>query len=183
MVLIVDVVCEFCIEVVYCICDCGLCVFCCELKGVEKSVLGGGTMNFCRPARRPTKIHAGRPSYLRGHVEADENKAPYFRRPRWPMKIPRRAPIFVGLGGTDENKSFTSVPTKIFAHFRRIYFWRLFSSAYAYFSGFLAHENLCVSCSGAKPTSKREGTTQCCSLHQHDKTCHHQTTFVSRVRC
>jgi hypothetical protein len=36
MVLIVDVVCEFCIETVYCIC-----VFCWELKGAEKSVLGG----------------------------------------------------------------------------------------------------------------------------------------------
>jgi hypothetical protein len=62
MVLIVDVDvdvivdCEFCIETVYCIC-----VFCCELKGAEKSVLGGGgTMNFRRPARRPMKIHAGR---------------------------------------------------------------------------------------------------------------------------
>jgi hypothetical protein len=53
------VVCEFCIETVYCICDCGLCVFCCELKGAEKSVLGG-TINFRRPERRPTKIHAGR---------------------------------------------------------------------------------------------------------------------------
>jgi hypothetical protein len=40
MVLLVNVVCEFCIETVYCICDCGLCVFCCELKGVEKSVWG-----------------------------------------------------------------------------------------------------------------------------------------------
>jgi hypothetical protein len=60
MVLLVNVVCEFCIETVYCICDCGLCVFCCELKGAEKSVLGGGgTMNFRRPERRPTKIHAG----------------------------------------------------------------------------------------------------------------------------
>jgi hypothetical protein len=54
MVLIVDVVCEFCIETVYCIC-----VFCWELKGAEKSVLGG-TMNFRRPAWRLTKIHAGR---------------------------------------------------------------------------------------------------------------------------
>jgi hypothetical protein len=41
MVLLVNVVCEFCIETVYCICDCGLCEFCCELKGAEKSVLGG----------------------------------------------------------------------------------------------------------------------------------------------
>jgi hypothetical protein len=29
MVLLVDVVCEFCIETIYCISDCGLCVFCC----------------------------------------------------------------------------------------------------------------------------------------------------------
>jgi hypothetical protein len=86
-------------------------------------------MNFRRPARRPTKIHAGRASYFRGHVEADENKAPYFRRPPWPTKIPRRAPIFVDLGEVDENKSFTSVPTKIVAHFRRIYFRSLFSLA------------------------------------------------------
>jgi hypothetical protein len=35
MVLLVNVVCEICI------CDCGLCVFCCELKGAEKSVWGG----------------------------------------------------------------------------------------------------------------------------------------------
>jgi hypothetical protein len=55
--------------------------------------------------------------------------------------------IFVGLGEADENKSFTSVPTKIVAHFRRIYFRRLFSSVYAYFRGFWAHENLCVYCS------------------------------------
>jgi hypothetical protein len=41
--LIVDVVCEFCIETVYCIC-----VFCWELKGAEKSVLGG-TMNLRWP--------------------------------------------------------------------------------------------------------------------------------------
>jgi hypothetical protein len=37
----VNVVCEICIACEICICDCGLCVFCCELKGVEKSVLGG----------------------------------------------------------------------------------------------------------------------------------------------
>jgi hypothetical protein len=44
-------------------------------------------------------------------------------------KYPARAPIFVGLGEADENKPFTSVPTKIVAQFHRIYFWRLFSSA------------------------------------------------------
>jgi hypothetical protein len=41
MVLIVDVVCKFCIETVYCIYDCGLYVFCCELKGAEKICFGG----------------------------------------------------------------------------------------------------------------------------------------------
>jgi hypothetical protein len=77
MVLIVDVVCEFCIETVYCIC-----VFCWELKGAEKSVLGG-TMNFRLPARRPTKIAPGQLfSWARGS-----------RR-----KYPTGAPIFVGLG-------------------------------------------------------------------------------------
>jgi hypothetical protein len=68
MVLIVDVDvdvivdCEFCIETVNCIC-----VFCWELKGVEKYVLGG-TMNFRRPGRKPTKIHTGRQlfSWARG---------------------------------------------------------------------------------------------------------------------
>jgi hypothetical protein len=39
MVLLVNVVCEFYIETIYCICDCGLCVFCYELKGAEKSVI------------------------------------------------------------------------------------------------------------------------------------------------
>ena len=41
MVLLVNVVCEICIACEICICHCGLCVFCCELKGAEKSVLGG----------------------------------------------------------------------------------------------------------------------------------------------
>jgi hypothetical protein len=106
MVLLVNVVCEFCIETVYCICDCGLCVFCCELKGAENSVWGG-TMNFRRPERRPTKIHAGRQlfSWATG---ADENKAPYFRRPRWLTKILAEHLFSSALGK----------PTKI-GHFRR----------------------------------------------------------------
>jgi hypothetical protein len=74
----VNVVCEFCIETVYCICDCGLCVFCCELKGAEKSILGGGTMNFRRPARRPTKIHVGRTSYFCGPPGQTKIKLPIF---------------------------------------------------------------------------------------------------------
>jgi hypothetical protein len=128
MVLLVDVVCEFCIKTVYCICDCGLCVFCCELKGAEKSVLGGyhEFSSACTEADENTC----RPSQLFSWATgADENKVPYFRRPPGPTKIPRRAPIFVGLGEADENKSFTLVPTKIVAHFHRIYFRRLFSSA------------------------------------------------------
>jgi hypothetical protein len=77
MVLLVDVVCEFCIETVYCICDCGLCVFCCELKGAEKSILGG-TMNFRRPERRPMKIHASRASYFCGPLGPTKIKLPIF---------------------------------------------------------------------------------------------------------
>jgi hypothetical protein len=59
MVLLVNVFCEICIACEICICDCGLCVFCCELKGAEKSVLGGyhefssacseADENSCRP--------------------------------------------------------------------------------------------------------------------------------------
>jgi hypothetical protein len=67
MVLIVDVVCEFCIETVYCICDYGLCLFCCELKGAEKSIWGGGYHEFssacteadentCRPKIAPDQL-------------------------------------------------------------------------------------------------------------------------------
>jgi hypothetical protein len=81
-------------------------------------------------------------------TEADENKCRYFRGPPpGPTKI--NAAIFVGLGEADENRSFSSVPTKIVACFRRTYFRRLFSLVYAYFRGFLAHENLDVSCSGS----------------------------------
>jgi hypothetical protein len=66
MVLIMDVVCKFCIETVYCICDCGLCVFCCELKGAGKSVWGGyhefslacteADENTCRPKIAPGQL-------------------------------------------------------------------------------------------------------------------------------
>jgi hypothetical protein len=68
-------------------------------------------MNFRRPERRPTKIHAGRQLFSWA-TRADKNKAYYFRRPPRPTKIPSRAPIFVGLGEADENRSFSSVPTK-----------------------------------------------------------------------
>jgi hypothetical protein len=99
MILIVDVVYEFCIETVYCICDCGLCVFCCELKGAEKSVLGGGGYHEFSSACTEADENTCKPaSYFRGHVEADENKAPYFRRPLWPTKIPRRALFSSALG-------------------------------------------------------------------------------------
>jgi hypothetical protein len=38
------------------------------------------------------------------------------------MKIVSRPFIFVGLGKADENRYFSSVPTKIGAYFRRTYF-------------------------------------------------------------
>jgi hypothetical protein len=118
MVLLVDVVCEFCIETVYCICDCGLCVFCCELKGAEKSVLGGGYHEFSSACTEADKNTCMPSQLFSWAIGADENKAPYFRRPPGPTKRPRRAPIFVDHGEADENKSFTSVSTKIVAHFR-----------------------------------------------------------------
>jgi hypothetical protein len=126
---------------------CGLCVFCYELKGAEKSVLGGyhefssacseADENTCRPPANQLFSWA---------TGADENSS-YFRRPPRPTQIPNQPHIFVGLGEADENRSFSSVPTEIVAYFRRTYFRRLFSSVYAYFRGFLAHENLGVSCS------------------------------------
>jgi hypothetical protein len=129
MVLLVNVVCEFCIETVYCVCDCGLCVFCFELKGAEKSVLGGGYHEFSSACTEADE-NTCRPNQLFSWATgADENKAPFFCGPPWPMKLPRRAPIFVGLGEADENTLFTSLPTKIVAHFCRIYFRRLFSSS------------------------------------------------------
>jgi len=68
---------------------------------------------------------------------ADENKAPYFRRPPGPTKLPRRAPIFVGLGEADENScTFSS---------------NIFSAAIfvglCIFSWVFCYKNLCVSCS------------------------------------
>ena len=87
MVLLVNMVCEICIACEICICHCGLYVFCCELKGAEKSIWGGGIMNLRRPVRRPTKIHAGRQlfSWATG---ADENKAPIFVGHRGRRKYP-----------------------------------------------------------------------------------------------
>jgi hypothetical protein len=60
----------FACESVYVNCDIVNCVFCCQLKGAENSVLGG-IMNFRRPDCRPTKIlsaifvghHQGRRKY------------------------------------------------------------------------------------------------------------------------
>jgi hypothetical protein len=72
-------------------CDIVNCVFCCQLKGAEKSVLGG-IMNFRRPGWRPTKIHAqlfssatDRPtkinaSYFRGPLRGRRKSRSYFRR-------------------------------------------------------------------------------------------------------
>jgi hypothetical protein len=85
----VDVVCEFCIETVYCIY-----VFCWELKDAEKSVLGG--------------YH----EFSSASTEADENTCR-------PTKIHGQAPIFVSLGLADENSSGPAIfvgtwkPTKI----------------------------------------------------------------------
>ena len=113
MVLLVDVVCEFCIETVYCICDCGLCVFCCELKGAEKSVLGGEPSIF-------VGLGGGRRKYP-GNIFSSAISGPmkvsgmYFRRPHLADEN--------SLGGV-----FSSVPTEIGAYFRRTYFRRLFSS-------------------------------------------------------
>jgi hypothetical protein len=123
MVLLVNVFCEICIACEICICDCGLCVFCCELKGAEKSVLGG-IMNFRRPVRRPTKTHAGRQLFSWA-TRADENKAPIFvghqGRHKYPFErlifvgleeADEHRSFFIGLGEADENRSFSSVPTK-----------------------------------------------------------------------
>jgi hypothetical protein len=107
MVLLVNVVCEICIACEICICHCGLCVFCCELKGA-KNLFWGGIINFRRLVRRPTKIAV----VFSSANEAHENSCC----------------IFVGLGKADENMLFLSVPTKIVVYFRLTYFRRLFSS-------------------------------------------------------
>jgi hypothetical protein len=81
MVLFVNVVCEICIACEICICHCGLCVFCCELKGAEKSVLGG-IINFRRHVRRPTKIAV----VFSSDKEAHENSCCIFVGLRGPRK-------------------------------------------------------------------------------------------------
>jgi hypothetical protein len=106
MVLLVNVVYEICIACEICICDCGLCVFCCDIKGVEKSILGG-IMNFRRPVWRPTKIHAGHQLFSWA-TRADENKAPIFVGHRGRRKYPAEHLFSSALGK----------PTKI-GHFRR----------------------------------------------------------------
>ena len=104
MVLLVNMVCEICIACEICICDCGLCVFCCELKGAEKSVLGGyheflsacseANENTCRP-----------PAIFVGH-HGRRKQSSYFRRPPRPTQIPS---LF---------SSALGKPTKI-GHFRQ----------------------------------------------------------------
>jgi hypothetical protein len=111
-------------------------IICCI--NVFTSLLGLVIVSHLSPRGLGT-LHTWKPTKI---------KRPIFVGHGGRQKYPTGAPIFVGLGEADENKSFTSVPTKIVAHFRQIYFRRLFSSVYAYFRGFLAHENLCVSCSG-----------------------------------
>jgi hypothetical protein len=73
--------------------------------------------------------NSSRPAIFVGTWKPTKIKRPIFVGHGGRRKYPAGAPIFVGLGEADENKSFTSVPTKIVAHFRRIYFRRLFSSA------------------------------------------------------
>jgi hypothetical protein len=74
--------------------------------------------------------NSSRPAIFVGTWKSKKIKCPIFVGHGGRRKYPARAPIFVGLGEADENKSFTSVPTKI-------------SSVYAYIRGFSAHENLC----------------------------------------
>jgi hypothetical protein len=120
--------CVFCLWI--CICELWYCVFCCELiKGAEKSVFGGGTINFRRPRWWPTKISWEH--IFVGHHQADGNIGHVFSSSTTgPTKIVSRPTIFVGLGKADENRYFSSVPTEIVAYFRRTYFRRLFSSAF-----------------------------------------------------
>jgi hypothetical protein len=79
--------------------------------------------------------------------------ASYFRGPPEPTKIKllfssateadaNTQPIFIGLGEADENRSFSSNIFSAAAAENS-----LFLSVYAYFRGFLANENLGVSCS------------------------------------
>jgi hypothetical protein len=82
---------------------------------------------FRRPPPRPTKIAwhvfssaTTRPTKIAWHVFSSATTGP--------TKINGRLIIFVGLGKADENRLFSSVPTKITAYFRRTYFRRLFSS-------------------------------------------------------
>jgi hypothetical protein len=92
MVLIVDVVCEFCIETVYCIC-----VFCWELKGVEKSVWG--YHEFPSASTEADKNSSG-PAIFVGTWKPTKIKRPIFVGHQGRRKYPARAPIFVGLGGS-----------------------------------------------------------------------------------
>jgi hypothetical protein len=132
-------------------------------------------------------------SYFRGPLyfrrPAHENNL-YFRRPKSgrrkysdpnPADLFSSRPIFVDLGEADENRSFSSVPTKqlhIFVeHIFGGYFRRhadensLFSSVYAYFRGVLAHENLGVFCS------------ELCNLHAEYAYCSGCATCMLSTRC
>jgi hypothetical protein len=112
-----------------CICELWYCVFCCELLiGAEKSVLWGEPSIF-------VGLGGGRRKYV-PRIFSSATTGPtkivwhlFSSATTWPTKIVSRPFIFVGLREADENKLFTSVPTKIGAYFRRTYFRRLFSSA------------------------------------------------------
>ena len=119
------------------------CVYCCELLiGAEKSVLGGNHQfssasvvadenmfpgYFRRPPPRPTKICSQ--DIFVGHSRLTKLSWRIFVGHPRPTKINGRLTIFVGFAKTDENRLFSSVPTKIDVYFRRTYFRRLFSSA------------------------------------------------------
>jgi hypothetical protein len=85
----------FACESVYVNCDIVNCVFCCQLKGAQNSVLGGGYHEFSS-----------------AWLQADENTANYFRRPPpGPTKIRL---LFSSATEADEN----SQPTN---YFRRLW--------------------------------------------------------------
>jgi hypothetical protein len=92
------------------------------IKRCRKICLGGGIKHFCRPIRRPTKIHAGRQLFLWA-TGADENKAPIFVGHRGRRKY---SAYFRRPWGSRRKRSFLSVPTEIVAYFRWTYFRRLF---------------------------------------------------------
>jgi hypothetical protein len=91
----------FACESVYVNCDIVNCVFCCQLKGAQNSVLGG-IINFRRPDLRPTKIL---PSYFRQPPPGPTKIRPsYFR---WPPPGPTKIRLlFLSAIEADENSNY-----------------------------------------------------------------------------